>query len=518
MKIRIGLLAPSTAWTQLCEQEGIPCGTVDVSSSATAEEYSILVVNRALGPKDREAVEQYLRDGGGVIGYTLYLQHVAGVEGTEQDVRYLVAEGDTIFPSVHLLDLGVHGWIPHGANALRTDLHTMAVRAGSLGSGFAVVLPFDVDVVFHDGRAVNKNFYFTLDRLPSERVSMVAKGELRHLVHCAFEYLHHVRGMPYAHLWYFPNNFRNVFAFRIDSDGSSREEMDTLYQIGHDHNVAMTWFLDVKSHETWLDHFRYFVDQEIGLHCYEHQTYPTLEWNLKNITRGLHEMQQVGLQPLGFAAPFGIWNPELGKAIDEVGFQYSSEFSYACDTLPLLPESGGTKFKTLQVPVHPICIGSLMRAGYSDARMREYFTMVAAQKFSRHEPLFFYHHPSHRHWNVVEGIFSLAGEGVEIMTLGAYAEWWKRRIAVRYAADVEGEVVRIHDSGSPFPGDVWLRVTNTRREEVILPAGESIALFSLRWTAPVVPAPPPADIRRIREFDPRKMLGELYDSLVRKLR
>jgi hypothetical protein len=519
VKIQIGLVTHSSGWEQLCAQEGVSFSTIDLAAQSLANECSLLIVNRTLSPNEREVVQQYLRGGGAIVGYTDHLHKVADVEGTEQDLAYVVADHNDVFPSVHLLDLGVRGLVPRGANTLRTDTNTFAIAAGPLGGGYAVVLPFDVDALLHDARSANKNFYFTLDRLPSERVSLVSKGELRQLVHGAFQYLHHVRGIPYIHLWYFPRDLKNVFAFRIDSDGASREDVDKLYEIGRENNVPLSWFLDVKSHEQWLSHFMYFVEQEIGLHCYEHQTYQSYDENLKNVAKGLQEMRRAGLQPTGFAAPYGIWNPELARAIDQSGFEYSSEFSYAHDTFPLFAEAGVLRFKTLQVPIHPICIGSMAKAGYSDDRMIEYFIKTIRLKLSRQEPLFFYHHPSHRNWDVVRWLFNFRENGVEKTTLGEYARWWKRRIGVKYTASVDGEIVRIQYAGAPAPDDVWIRLINAKNEEVILPVSEKVDLKSVgRWTAPGRPLAPPDDIRRMREFDPRQMVGELYNTVIRKLR
>ena len=516
MKIQIGLVVHSSGWEQLCMQEGIPYSVIDLSSQEIADKCSLLVVNRQLSLTEREVVERYLRNGGAVIGYTRHLLGVAGIEGTEQQLKYVVADHEDIFPDIHVLDLGVQGLIPRGANALRTDIGTFAIAAGPVGGGYAVVLPFDVDTVFLDVRPANKSFYFKLERLPSERVSLIAKGELRQLVHSAFKYLHHVRGVPHVHLWYFPNDLQNVFAFRIDTDGASREEIDTLYRLGH--GTAMSWFLDVKSHEQWLRHFTYFVGQEIGLHCYEHQTYPSFDANLRNITKGLQEMRRAGIQASGFTSPFGIWNPELARAMDEAGVEYSSEFSHSYDTLPLFAEAHG-RFRTLQVPIHPICIGSMNRIGYTPGQMHEYFSTIIKQKLSRNEPLFFYHHPTHQRWDVVGDLFRLVRKpGVENMTMGAYARWWKRRIGLRFTMDFAEEEIHIQHSGTAMPNDVWLHIVNPNGDEVTLPISEKINLKSgHQWVVPRKSAPPPADIRRIREFDPRQMVGELYNALMRKL-
>ncbi len=519
MKIRVGLVSPSSGWEQLLVQEGIPYSILDFDTPDIAKEYSVLAVNRMLGVQEMDIVEQYLKAGGAVIGSTHHLLHVAGVDGTEQKIQYIISNPEDIFPSIHLLDVGVNGLIPRGANSCRTDQNTFAIAAGELGGGYGVILPFEPGALLNDDRPATKNFYFKPERLPSERVSLVAKGELRHLVHRALKYLHHIRGIPYVHLWYFPTGVRNVFAFRVDSDGASREEIDTLYHIGRDHDVSMSWFVDVKAHEHWLDHFRYFVDQEIGLHCYEHQTYPTYDANLKNINKGLQGMRRAGLEPSGFTAPYGIWNPALAKAVDYAGFDYSSEFSFAYDTLPIVPATNEYRYLTPQIPVHPICIGSLAKVGYSETRMFEYFTTVIHSKISRDEPLFFYHHPSHRHWNVVRWLFNLRPQGMEAITLGDYARWWRRRVRFDMVVEYEGDCISVQSLTPDVPDDVYLRIVNTRGEEVILPIAKKINMSSiLRWDIPDKPAPPPHDIRRAREFDPRQMMSELYDTILRKFK
>lgn len=515
MKHRVGIIGPSRGWEQLCKQEGIPCITIDPLVGSIESECSVIVVSRALSPPERPAVEQYLRDGGGIIGYTNHLRNVAGTDGVDMELSYVVSEGGDIFRSVQLLDVGVRGSIPRGANTMRTEANTFAIAAGPLGGGFAVLLPFDVAELVNDDRPANKNFYFTVDRLPSERVSLVAKGELMHLVHDAFVYLHHARGIPYLHLWYFPRDLRNVFAFRIDTDGAPREDIDALYRLGRDHDLTMSWFVDVKSHEAWLGHFSFFVDQEIGLHCYEHRVYETFEENAENIARGMRLAERAGIRPKGFAAPYGMWNGQLGKAIDGAGFEYSSEFSYAYDALPMIPG----QFKTLQVPVHPICIGSLLKVGYTPAQMDDYFSWIVGRKLQRNEPLFFYHHPSHRQWEVTGHLFDHAkAPGIENMSLGAYARWWMLRAGTNLTLESVGHEVRcIPATGFPST-DVWLRIIHPRLGEAKLPLAGSVNLNSVGWMTPDPPDQAPVDIRRMREFDARRVIGELYSNLVRRNR
>jgi hypothetical protein len=523
VRIYVGLVGASRAWEQVFLQEGVPYGSVDLRAGLLKENCSVLVVNRSLSGAERDCVEQYLREGGALLGSVHSLSQISGIGSRKERVDYILSEHDMIFLDVSLMDLAVVGEISKEANMLRTQADTNAVFAGPLGGGYAVALPFDLDEALFDTRVANKNFYARIERLPSERVSLVSKGEVRHLVHRSLEYLHHVRGMWYAHLWTFPGENENIFVFRVDTDRSQRTEIDALYEIARRRQCSLSWYLDVRSHEGWLKHFQTLVSQEFGVHCYEHQVFPTVDANLKNIARATREMHSAGLHPQGFAAPFGIWTPELAQSLDRLGFEYSSEFSYAYDTFPLYPELPAGRCTTLQVPIHPICIGSLLRVGYSDSQMKEYFKMVIDYKWLRNEPLFFYHHPLHGQWSVAEMIFDCVLQyPVQNMTLGEYARWWKRREMLKMTIDVESAgITSILSSSSAGGGaaDVRLRVSNPRGDYAFVPLEGRTGLTSAaNWSQTSAPLPPPSDIRRIREFDLRGMLGNLYTTMTRKSR
>jgi hypothetical protein len=411
------------------------------------------------------------------------------------------------------------GAVPREANTLRTQDDTFGLFAGEMCGGAAVILPFDVESVLRDTRSADKSFYAGRERLPFERVSLVAKGEVRHLLHDALEFLCHARGFPYVHLWYYPAGHRNVFAFRIDSDGADRNDIDDLYALVRSNSIGASWYLDVKSHEPWLDHFGSMVGQEFGVHCYEHRVYDTYELNLENIRRARRAMEFAGLAPQGFAAPFGTWNHHVARAVDDAGFIYSSEFSLAYDTLPLYPIADSTTYSALQVPVHPISPGVLRRAGYSEQQMTDYFAAVIDHKRVRAEPLFFYHHPSHRSWKAMEALFRIVAEGgVEATTLGDFARWWMRRLRYRVEFKFDRSAVLPVVSGKGGGADdVWLHISRPDGQEAFSPPAPRLDLAELRWSAPA-PAPPPADLRRIRDFDPRTLLAELYATMTRRLR
>lgn len=496
-------------------QEGVPWAVIDAGSQEINRQCSALVVNRPLSLGERDAVEQYLKSGGGVLGHARHLSGVARSQCRPERIEYLLNDHHSPFSDIQLMDVARDGFVSSEANCLRTQSNAPAVLAGELGGGVAVLLPFDIGDVMNDHRAATKNFYFTPERLPAERTSLVSKGEIRHLIKAGLEFLHSMRGIPYVHTCYFPEGKRNLFALRIDTDGAPRVDIDALHGIAQSHDIGMSWFLDVKSHEKWVHHFSTMSRQEIGVHCYEHRTYSTYEENLNNLRKAKHIMEASGVLSYGMTAPFGIWNEGLAKAIDEMGFEYSSEFSFAYDSLPIYPVSDSTQFKALQIPIHPICIGSLLKVGYSQSKMIDYCQWVVEQKLQKNEPLFFYHHPSHKHWEVVESLVTtMKDHNISHTTFLDFARWWRRRAACRFSIELQEETL-LMDWGTAECGDIRLHISHRGHETVVMPS-RRIDLSGLSWSISANEVLPPEDIRRMREFDLRTTIAGLYAKIQRK--
>lgn len=520
MRIRAALIGPSRAWEQLLLQEGFPYSVVDPRTQTLPDQYSVAIVHRDPDAAEREILGNYLRLGGALLGDVRHCAGIGGMGYREEYVQYILGEGKPPFRSLFLADLALSGAIPLEAADLRLSSNSYGVFAGPLSGGWAVLLPFDPGAALCDFRTGKKTFYSRYERLPAEQVSLVAKGEVRHIVREALEYLHLARGFPYVHLWYFPEDASNVFAFRVDSDAAPWNDVETLYRLAQERRLSLSWFLDVKSHESRLSHFAAMVGQEIGVHCYEHRVEHSTGANFSNFGKAKKILEAVGFKPEGFAAPFGIWTPDLAAVTQELGFRYSSEFSFAYDTLPLSPATSTEVFGVPQLPVHPICIGSLRQVGYTPRQMQEYFMMAVRWKMERREPLFFYHHPSHRGWETVSAILETsATKGVRSLTLGQFAHWWEQRLKVHPEIRTEGQWLHL-DAASTIQSDesgVWMRVVRRGGQEAIIPLSGRVEFDHLTWSDP--PAfTPPQDIHRIREFDPRRMLGDLYESMIRRIR
>jgi hypothetical protein len=516
MNIRIGLLGVSAGWEELLRQEGVPYARIEAEEIAP-EEFSAVIACRALTVPEREAVRSFLRSGGALCGYVGYLAGVVESAGREFTLHYLWGERHDRLRGISLLDVESLALLPREANCLRTDDNHFGVFAGECEGGISVITPFDPGMVMEDFRSVERYFPAEPERLPSERVSRVSRGQLLHFVHSALEFLHHQRGLFYVRLDSVPAGVENVFAFRVDTDGGTRSEIDELYRIARGFRKGFSWFLDVGSHRDWLDRFAAMEGQEIGVHCFEHRVFLDLKKDLENIRRAKSAMAGAGLTANAFAAPFGFWSPDLGRIIDGEGFSYSSEFGLAYDTMPFVPVIGNVRFGTLQVPVHPVSVGNLRRIGYSATQMTAYYTRVMERKMRYREPLFFYHHPGHHAWEVVERICTMASlPTVRSLTLGEYAAWWKRRSGCNPHALVIGDTIetRLETTHPPVP-DLAFRVSRAGGEVAAIAPGIPAVEKELKWIKASAPGIP-ADVRRIREFDLRGEIGRQFTRIQRR--
>ena len=502
MNIRAGLLRPSPIWRQFMAQEGLDCVELQSPEEISAEGFSVLIAPARTSAADVSALAAYLASGGAVLGSASALSGL--MESREEHLRFILAADE--FSSAGVIDLEVDALVPREANVLRTPSDTFATFAGEWKGGVAVVLPFDPAEALTDVRARFRSFYLNRDRLPWERVSLVAKGGVRQLVRDALIYLHRARGIPYVHTWYYPDGHPNTFIFRIDTDGAAPRDIESLYGLLEEYRLPASWFLDVKTQSAMLHRYREFAGHDIGVHCDEHRIFKTEAENRANIDRALSAMRATGHQPVGFAAPYGYWDLFLGNVIDQIGFAYSSEVSWAYDTLPGVPVTPAGEYKTLQVPIHPVSVGILRRAGCPPEAMTTYFASAVRRRLRTGEPMFFYHHPSHREWGTMRGLFEAVREtGVPSVTMAEFAGWWRKRTASRMSVRSAGGSLVIDGGG----GDVWLSVVTADGRHALVPPTREIQLSTLH-ARPLGPLEVPRDVLRSREWDFREYLGQVF--------
>ncbi|MGA2623444.1 MAG: polysaccharide deacetylase family protein [Bacteroidota bacterium] len=506
--IRIGIFGDGRGWQLLLDQEGLPSTSIQGEFAVGA--YSAVVAGDAINEEDVELIRNYLEAGGGVLCSGRVFARVSGTPCREERIRYICPEPNSEFSGIGFVDVSAPCCVPGHAATVRDQNGKFVILVGEFGSGRVVVLPFDAGEIVLDGRVMTKSFYASRSRLPFETVSLVTKNGVRKLVARSLELLHHLRGLPYVHAWYFPSGARSLFALRIDTDYSGESEIEGLSRTLHASGVPLTWFADVKSQEKIISSYTKMEGDEIGIHCYNHTTYSDYRRNVENIRTAVAVFEKHGIEARSFAAPYGTWNNGIARAIEHCGFEYSSEFSYDYDDFPSFPFLEGECSQTLQVPIHPISIGSLGRQGFGEQEMTEYFQGVLKRKLSHREPVFLYHHPGNGHENVLrEMIDVVRREGISAVRMIDYARWWKKRSASFRGIAVDGQSLNV-TIGTPAD-DVFLHLTLGDGRESFVPARLGVEMDSLEWSERPRPLPLPPDADRVRKFNPWIPLHRLED-------
>ncbi len=507
-RLTIGIVRLRPGWRIILDQLGVAYEVIRRWEGVSPERYSAIIVDAAPDTPAREAIGAYLRDGGAVLdGGGYYLPAAEPRSFRRRFVRRVAADpGDDLFGGLWLAGAGATVRVHRDAGLMGGTVYL-----GRRGAGAIAHIPFDPGALAADTSAVRKQFPAPSRRLPDEIVAEVPKGELRRIAAIALRWLHTSRGLPYLHRWYFPERLPGIFCFRIDSDYGTPAQTAALHAVAREYGIRMTWFLHVEAHHGWLDRFAAMSDQEMALHGYRHRTFPGYEENLANITEAAALLRRAGIPFTGFAAPNGFWNPELSRAIADAGLLYSSEFSLDYDDLPFHPDLYGEKSPALQVPVHPVCIGSFLRAKAGPEQMKRYFREIIRRKFRAGEPVILYGHPGHEHWEVIADSFAYVRElGVENLTMGDYAAWWLRRAETRFEAFFDGAAVEVRFRGEHDA--VRLALHDAVGRIAFIGGDGRWPLDAMEWgPPPAPPEPPPAEIGRVRRWSPTLLRHSIED-------
>jgi hypothetical protein len=103
------------------------------------------------------------------------------------------------------------------------------------------------------------------------------------------------------------------------------------------------------------------------------------------------------------------------------------------------------------------------------------------------------------------------------MTFLEYARWSRGRREAVWSIDVVGPELNLTGVPDLLEREIALAITRRGGERASLVPSPRINLAAQPWTVADRPLARP-DIRRIREFDPRRLLGDLYTMMLRRIR
>lgn len=496
-RLHIGITTATPGWRLLLDQMGVDwsvCTPADLSP----EQYSAVIVSSRLSSASRAAVLDYTRLGGAIIDCANMLSHPTN----RTYARTLFPEPtDPLFGDIPLVD--IHGII---ATERRSPFLCGLVSIEELGKGVTSRLGLNIDRLLIDTRSRRKQFYAPSGTFPNETVALVSKGTVRIIVTRLLKEIHFRRGLPFVHRRFFPEALQNIFCFRIDSDGASREQVQQWCAIAHRHSIPMSWFLHMHNYRDWLDVFREFPEQETGIHAFEHKTFSSYEANWWNIQQVRDILDDEGFSYEGYAAPYGTWNKAVALTQEHHRFNYASEFSLSYDDVPFLPWVGNHVSPVLQIPIHPICIGSLQRTGMTEEQMNDYNRFVIDTKLYDGEPVIMYDHPLHPYTAVLDAMFAFVRERqIPALTFAQYARWWKRRADTQFCAHWNDGAL----SATLDDGDVWLEVWASHVEKKLLRPG---AMETELHKQPVVSPVQVQNVKAVRTFSKVVLRQSLRDT------
>ncbi|MAO64755.1 MAG: hypothetical protein CL666_07120 [Balneola sp.] len=457
-RICIGIQELDEGWSAVLDQIGVCYEKVNYDLEL-AQNYSAIILNETPDSYSVSELHQYMKDGGALVelkGIHPFLhRHHFRKEHIETLFNNTSNEN---FRHIPYLDLFSEVEFHNEATLFEGLIHFQVWKRGVIGFFGA-----DPSKLIHKTGYKRKRFYSESGFYPDEIVSKVSKHALLQSFVVMLRQLHYRRSLPFVQKWTSPDK-KPVFGFRIDTDFADQEAIDRLYQVLHKNKVKGTWFLHVKAHEEWLSAFKDLEDQELALHGYDHGTSKAVSKTRDNISTGQELLQQNNIESDGFCAPYGIWNKALERAISDFNFKYSSEFTFTYDGFPLKPE----KPFPIQVPVHPICTGSLSRKRYDEAAMASYFAQVLQRKLGRFEPVIFYHHPLQPGLQVWDHLFKLINaQELTNLTFLEFAEFWNSRAQINFEAVFDGNSVLIEsDSASQY-----FQVSNSQTGFSLVQAG-----------------------------------------------
>ena len=232
-------------WHSLLQQIGMPHAII--ADSLLPDEFSVAVVSDDVDDRESEMLRQYLWLGGAVLCSVKVYARIRQISAQLANIDYLYPAHNSVFHSLGIVDIYARCQLAWNANDLKTNRGSFAARVGTNADDLVIALPFDPAALVLDHCAAVKSFYSPERRLPFETVSKVSKGEIRALVLRCLELLHHRRGLPFVHLWNFPNGARSLFCLRIDTDNGSDEQLRDLSLIIHRNGISATWFVDAKN-------------------------------------------------------------------------------------------------------------------------------------------------------------------------------------------------------------------------------------------------------------------------------
>ncbi len=480
MRLTLGITQMLPEWEIVIQQIGIPYEIISFRESISSDQFSVIIVTQKGAKPEKDVLQHYLNSGGSILIEADVAEWLFNIRTVPAFVNTIEPTDDPIFSGVLPGFIQTRLSLPRRGDVLESVSGRKLVQIHTSGKGTALILPGGLSSTVLDTKARRRNFPTYASHLPSERVARRSKNTIREVIQRSLEYLHFVRHLPFLSLYPFPDEHQSIFNFRIDTDFASEEEIDSFYQLCINYDVSATWFVETKSAKDSMEQFAQMKNQEIGLHCYHHKVSNSYSFNRSNIKEGCRILNEVKIPFCGYAAPYGEWNIPLAKAIERAGFIYSSEFTLDYDNLPFYPYLRDRFSSVLQVPIHPVSPRRLRNARHTEDDMKNYFKDVIRERIEHNLPVFIYDHPSSGNLNILNWLLQyIHQKDISTHSLKDYANWWKRRLEVKWTPKFNKGRIDIQWQHSASP--IYLLVKKSPQDSAVIKSEKVIDLHELKW-------------------------------------
>lgn len=435
----IGLISPSKFLISVLNSIGVWYENADLTFGIN--EYALLIIdgNTSLSREKIESLNTFVSNGGLILELSTEPRFYSNSLKKTYTKTVINKGSSTVFDRISHLDVySICSFSNSNILSGLVDFKTTS-QSGTIG-----YIGLDLKNLPPDTEFIRKRFLSPYSTYPDEIVNKVSLGALQDVIELSIQHLLFLKNLPFVKKWTSPKK-NPIFGFRIDSDYGTKDSLQKIESLLEQHSIKATWFLHVESHESWLDYFKTLKGQELALHGYRHGYSDSFSAIKANIETGLSLLNNEKINPNGFCAPYGIWNDGLEKALEQFDFIYSSEFSTSYDSVPFFQQNS----KNLQIPIHPICTGSMSRKRYSIDNIQRYFLHIYNQKLAEFKPIIFYHHPLQIGLQVFDKIFEkVNSDKLTNLTFEEYARFWTQRNASEFKAYIQEDKIEIVSNSS----------------------------------------------------------------------
>ena len=245
---------------------------------------------------------------------------------------------------------------------------------------------------------------------------------------------------------YFPKGF----CLRIDADEYHADLFEEYLPLFKEYSEAVTVFVNAHSFSGAKDKILQLKDMGVDVqsHGYYHYTYTDYASNRHNIGKAKSFFAGLGIDTKGFAAPMGCWNIPLMRALEDEGYEYSSDFSYDYLGYPSYPSMGRRLSSVLEIPVFPVAPEPLFQGkGPNKAAILEYYRAAIDEMIRCGIPVIVYAHTSDIPGvpELLKGILEYATveKKLGMMNMTDFNDYWRIRAEDPYRMPIEKKIVSV---------------------------------------------------------------------------